>query len=412
MNARPKLLVVSTLVHPRSGSEPGIGYQWCRSLLRHFDVHLVSGRLCHDDLQGDPLRDQLTLHPTPLDPPRNETGWRFYMRYHAWCRHLPAFLNSVSHTINPIGLHHLNLGSFRVLPRYDRLGHPYTLGPIGGGEYAPLPILRRMEIPLAPKLIEALRRPINQTFTCLPALRAVVTHSRRALATSPESAAVLRRMGARDARITWPVALADRPSARSAAEARPHQRDTLRAGLRVVFGGRNAWWKGGTLAAQLVLKMRQAGIPATLDVYGEGSVSRRMQTMFIAAGMPDGIRLKGFRPYAEMLQALEQAHVFVLPSLHDSSGFALPEAYQHGLPAFTLGLGGHRTASCPAAGVNGCESGLDDWYRRCIDTARQWQNDPASWLSASTAARHHYETHLNESALDRTIDTHLVSAYL
>lgn len=397
-------------IHPHAGSELGIGYQWCRSLARHFEVHLVTGSRTLERLRGDSLLDRLVLHPTPMESP-DGLGWRFYAGYHAWCRHLPAVLRDLAATVRPVGLHHLNLGSFRMLPRYDRVGLPYTLGPIGGGEHAPGTVLDAAELPFAVRLTERWRDPINRAFVAMPALRSVVGNCRRALATSAETAAILQSMGARDIRVVWPVALADRDAARTAAAERPRQASTLTGPLRCVFGGRNVWWKGGTVAARLVLRMRAAGIPAELDVFSDGAVVTRMKSMFGAAGQAQALRVHGFSHYDTMLEALTRAHVFVLPSFHDSSGYALPEAFQCGLPAFTLGLGGHRTSACADAGVHDVTAGLDSWYAQCVDAARAWRADPAVWLACSRAARRHYELHLGEAALDETVTRSLEDVY-
>ena len=83
-----------------------------------------------------------------------------------------------------------------MFPDYFRLGIPYTLGPLGGGETAPLRLLRDAGLPPAELAREWLRPALNYASLMNPQVRRVLRQARMALATTRETERLLQWAGA------------------------------------------------------------------------------------------------------------------------------------------------------------------------------------------------------------------------
>src|SRR5208282_3394490 len=108
--------------------------------------------------------------PVPLVPP---SKFGFYQHYHRWCQLLIPKCLEVINKIQPVGVYHSMMGSFRMFPDYSRLPVPYALCPLGGGEFAPLHLLRDAALPATELVKESLRPAINHTCLLQPQVRRV-----------------------------------------------------------------------------------------------------------------------------------------------------------------------------------------------------------------------------------------------
>lgn len=384
-DGRPALLLAAVDMGKHRGSEPGRAWAWACALARRFELHVVTAPEIVTRCRGEPEAAAWTWHATRAAHPVT-MGLRYYRDYARWCAEVPEVVRRVAAEVRPVALHHVTLGSFRVLPRYDRSGVPYSLGPLAGGEVTPRELLRGARLPWGPYVSEWCRPWLNAAAAAMPGLRAVVRGSRLALATSAESERVLRRMGAARTAVVFPDRLP--------ADVRPdwagdeHGRaEELRRRVRLVWSGRAVWWKAGQVAIELLRRLVAAGVDAELRMFSFGHALPAWRRQIAAAGLGERCRVGGFVERAELLRELGTAHGFVYPTLHDSSCPALLEAYAMGLPSLTVGLGGPAVVATPATGFNGRPRDLDTWLDEAVAVVRGWQAEPARWRAASAAAR-------------------------
>jgi len=393
---RPRLIVTSEGPLPGAGSEPGKGFAWAKALSRFYEVHLIccsrSASICQQSGQCD----DWVFHPLDTRA-RPAPGLWFYWSYHQWCRDLIPKCMEVIRTVHPVGLHHATLGSFRMLPDYVRLRIPYTLGPLGGGETAPLRLLRDAGLPPAEFARECLRPALNYASLMNPQARRVLRQARIVLATTQETERLLRWAGAKATAVVFPDAIDLSQAPIAPLAARERQREGLRQDFRCVWSARFLWWKGGQLAIRFAHRLRQAGCNASLDIYSDGKGIEGLKQMARDLGLETLVRFHGLVPRAELLQAHLRAHLFVYPTLHDSSSSAIPEAYSTGLPSFTLGLGGMRTATDPLAGLNQTPDSIGAWLEQGTRLVQGWMANPDPWLAACAAARNKSSSFLPDS---------------
>jgi glycosyltransferase involved in cell wall biosynthesis len=389
---RPKLLLVTSAIGA-GGSEAGKGFAMARALMVDFEIHLCCAPECVEWCAGLSEARQWKFH---VVGPRlhGNTGWRFYRVYREWCRAVETTVPGICREHGITRLHHVTLGSFRFFPKYDRTGVEYSIGPLGGGEQPPLRLALGAGLPIRALIEEGARWFLNRTIVLRPGIRRVLEHSIVTYATTRETEDLLKSAGAQRTRIVFPdvAPLESQGQQDEVRRLRADQAAAIATEFRGVFSGRALWWKGGQLAIRWVERLRRRGVNATLDLYTHGEAVAGWQRLAAQLGVGDACRFRGFVPREELLAAYRNAHVFVYPTLHDSSSSAIPEAYSTGLPSFTLGLGGMQTASHPGAGVNHPPASIDNYLDRCVDTAISWQKNPAEWLAASECALAHTAT--------------------
>ena len=404
---RPPLLFVAVDMGRHFGSEPGKSWAWACALARHYRLHVVTAPAVAERCRPEPLAADWSWHTTRASHPTS-SGLTYYREYARWCRDATELIRRVVPQIRPVGLHHITLGSFRMLPRYDLCGLPYTLGPLGGGEATPWAFLSTARLPPGPWLSELVRPWLNRAAAIVPALRAVMRGSRLALGTTPETEQVLRRMGAKNTGVAFPDCLHADVDGRQA-ESLAQRAATLKQRVRLVWSGRAVWWKGGQLAVELLRRLVAAGIDAELTIFSHGHALPAWRRQMEANGLAARCRVNGFVARSDLLAELGRSHVFVFPTLHDSANSALLEAYAMGLPSLTVGLGGPAVIATEQTGYNVRARNLNTWLDGAAARVRAWQQEPSAWLAASEAARARAE-HFRPAHIDACVDRWLPRA--
>lgn len=291
--------------------------------------------------------------------------------------------------IGPVGLHHTILGSFRMIPRYEKLGIPYTVGPLGGGEYIPAHLLDSLGFPFTVWLEERFRPVINHACVGNPLVKPTLQGAAAVLATTDQTADLLSRVPCRNVATVFPDVFDSLPEAQGIIEKRRIQATAGLSPIRLLFSGRALWWKGGHVALRLAKALSNRGVPYELRLITGGQARSAWEKIASDLGIADNVIWQNLVSREELLAMQLQAHAFLYPSLHDSSSSAIPEAYSRGLPSLTLGIGGVGCASSPLAGLNRCYSTLETWLEAATDKIVDWQKNPDSWLADSMAALEH-----------------------
>jgi len=381
---RKRLIVVSMAFNRHLGSEPGKGYHWTTALSRIYDVHLIHAPEARFDFEDANLS---AVHRWPTE--KGVSSWQGlggYVEYYRWCGAVFKKCQMLLKQFPIAGLHHVTIGSFRLLPRYDRLGIPYSLGPLGGGEYTPKEILPDCGLPFKERLTERIRPIINRACVLQPGISSVLKSAKRVIATTEETAELLRIGGAGDVIVRFPDVF--EPTARldDIVLRRSGQCAEISREMRIVWSGRGLWWKGGQIAIEFVRRLKAVGLPAHLHIYSNGPCIPIIRQKVSDASLDSNVTFHAPVPREELLQIYLDSHLFVYPTLHDSSSSAIPEAYGTGLPSMTLGIGGVEVASSQNAGLNKRFPVLEDWFGAGVAMIRSWQENPQLWLEASRSA--------------------------
>ena len=359
---RRRVLLVAFACGPGRGSEPGQGWQFAHRLAAHHDVTA----LVYSGFRPA-IERELAEHPVPglrvvyvrlpFEAARHwrdgvdRSGAREQVHYHAW--NLVAGRRAQRlHTDAPFDLvHHASFMRYWSPSAGATLGDvPFLWGPVGGGETAP-----RSFYPVfsaAGRRAAWLRDRVRSLSHRLPSVRRTARSATVALATTEESAARMRQLGARDVRVAAAsVALPQDEIARLGALPAPATGEAL----RFTAAGRLLHWKGYGLALDAFARARAASpselATATFSILGQGPEHDALAARAEALGLADRVRLLGHLPRATCLAVYGETDVFVHPSLHDSGGYATLEAMAARRPVVCLDLGGPGLQVTPETGV-------------------------------------------------------------
>jgi glycosyltransferase involved in cell wall biosynthesis len=330
---------------PNRGSEEGVGWNWAVETARlghqvialtqtelrtEIEAEVASGRLPPtlrfeffmppwlDRLQREGVAlglEQLTWHLVHL-------LWQI-LAYRHVRQHLAGWQIDL--------IHHVTFGGIRHPTLMGRLPAPLVLGPLGGGERAPLALRRGFSwrgwlIDLARDLHTWLIRfdPITRA-ACADAVAIYVktAQSRGALpARHRDKIDVRLEIGSR--------AVADLPRL----ERSPGQP------LRLLFAGRFLYWKGMHLGFEGLSMLLDRGIAARLTMLGQGPEEAAWRALAAELEVVHAIDWLGWVAHDQLGELYCRHDALLFPSLHDSSGNVVLEALNHGLPVVCLDLGG------------------------------------------------------------------------
>ncbi|MEN9975475.1 MAG: hypothetical protein RLZZ282_1481, partial [Verrucomicrobiota bacterium] len=330
----------------------------------------------------------------PHDVPLPKTGgWRFYVsHYFPYCR---AVIPLCRDLIEQHGFRRVfqpTMGTFRMIPQFEKLGIEYYLGPLGGGEFIPRHLLVDAGMPAGQMLMERARPWLNRACVRNPFIQRTLSRATAVLATTEETRALLMGAGVKRCQLAFPDVVDPAGFPNDALETRSRQCAEMAVTFRLIFSARGRWWKGGQLAIRFVGYCRARGTDVRLTVVADGPVAEAWKRHACQLQLADAVDFSPLMPRNELFEQFLQSHAFIYPTMHDSSSSALPEAYGCALPSLTLGLGGIKAAASDDAGVNTEPCSIEQWMEQCHDQLTRWQQNPQEWLAASGAALTHSQT--------------------
>ena len=334
MNAM-KVLLSAYACEPNKGGEPGIGWHWGQEVARlGHDVWVLTRANNRDTTERASLAVP-NLHFVYYDPPHwcaavKKCGPFLQWYYAVW--QLGAYRKALElHQSEQFDIvHHVTIGVFRHPSFMGRLGIPFIVGPVGGGERTPLRL--RMDYGISGYLLDTVRDVANVVAKCNPWLRETCGAASLILVKTPHTGVALPSRYHHKVRHLIEIGspgVADFPPPAP-----------LARGVRFLYVGRFLFWKGMQYGLRAFARLLRDVPDARLTMVGAGRDDRRWRRLSRALGISPAVEWSGWIRHAE-LGALYGSHdVFLFPSLHDSSGSVVLEAMSYGLPVVCFDLGG------------------------------------------------------------------------
>lgn len=327
-----KVLLSAFACAPRAGSEEGAAWNWAQALAgAGHDVTVLTQSLARDAIEdartavGGRLRfEYVVARPSPVAP------FGYYGKYLAW--QWAAYRAARGRRRNGFDVvHHVSLGSVHGGSHLWRLGVPFVFGPVGGGHEVPTALRSELR---GGRAYNALRGLALRSIRFNPLAVATVRHAAVVLATNSDTLALVRAMGAGDARLFLdsgvPEALLERSSTPAAAPQ-----------LRVLWVGRLMPHKGLRLALSALDRARQR-IPVRLVIAGDGPLRDDMVRWITELRLHGHVEWKGLVPLADLYRLYEGSDALLFTSLRDSFGGQLLEGMALGVPLVVLDHQGAR----------------------------------------------------------------------
>lgn len=337
-----KLLVSAYACEPGKGSEPGVGWRWAMetAALGHEVWVLTRANNQGNIDKALSMHGKLrNLHFCYYDLPawasfwkRNGRGVHLYYLLWQWGAFKLARKLHKEHQFHAV--HHITFGVTRHPSFMGRLGIPFILGPLGGGERAPLEL--RKYCSFSGRVKDRLRDFANWCARHDPTVRQMLQRASLILLKTPESMQWLPAQYRDNAQCMLEIGVDQIPPK----IIQPGDLPKKRHALHVLYVGRFLYWKGMDLGLRAVAELRKRGVQVRLTMIGQGPEKERWQALTAQLKLTDCVTWMPWIKQQDLLHAYHTFDALLFPSLHDSSGNVILEAMACGLPVVAFNLGG------------------------------------------------------------------------
>ncbi len=333
-----KILMSAYSCEPGKGSERAVGWNLAQAVAKHHEVWVLT----RPDEGKETIEAELKRNPNPnlhfayFTLPIWGGGWKWglgsmQLHYYLWQIQAYFVARRLHRQIGFDIAHHVTFVKYSRPSFLSLLPIPFVWGPVGGGEFAPKAFWK--DFSLKNKIHETVRSLASMVFesdpfACLTARRSVL-----AKATTEDTAARVRKMGAKNVQIEPAIGLLQEEIARLSQHDIPNK-----SSLRFISIGRLLHWKGFHLGLRAFAQANLSS--AEYWIIGNGPEKQRLESLAEELNISSQVKFWNNLPREETLDKLGECTALVHPSLHDSGAFVCLEAMAAGRPVLCLDLGG------------------------------------------------------------------------
>lgn len=331
-----KVLLSAYACEPDKGSEQEVG--WQRALhMRAFadEVWVITRSNNRELIETNALSHDPGLHFIYYDLPKwalrmKKQRWFLYAYFALWQwgAYRAAARNHREKHFDIV--YHVTFASIRFGCFMGLLGIPLIIGPIAGGERAPIRLRRSM--PIWGQISESVRDIgiLYQRYSPLTCM--AYAAAKHIFVTTEDSMRLV------------PSKFHGKTSVHLAigtdGHAVPSEKRVGPNNSRFVFAGRLLHLKGIHLGVRALAEARRAAPAITLTLFGTGPAERWLRNLANECGVADAVEFAGNIPRRQLMDSLPGYRALVFPSLHDTGGLAVLEALSRGVPVVCFDLGG------------------------------------------------------------------------
>jgi glycosyltransferase involved in cell wall biosynthesis len=374
---RLRVLMSAYTCTPGLPSEPGVGWHNIVQAARFHNVTVVTS-------EGNRASIEAELSERPI--PNVEwhyvslPGWlSWYLtgdkggRVHYYLYQIAAYqVAKRLHARMPFDIiHHVNYVSYWTPVFLSRLDAPFIWGPVGGAESIPRGFYKTLN--LRSIAFERLRDSVRWIAHHLdPFVRETARNAAFSLATTEESAAKMRALGADPVDVLPAICMSDddldqllKLPARSP---RKH--------IQFISIGRLLGWKGYHLSLHAFARFHRDYPRSRYVIVGRGPQMEALQHLAVRLNIMQAVIFTGFIPHADVMKRLAESDVLVHPSLHDSGGVTCLEAMAAGRPVLCLNTGGPAVLVNERTGIVASVNSPEDAIRELAAGMHQFADSP------------------------------------
>lgn len=386
MKRRLRVLLSAYACEPHRGSEPGVGWNQVRQAARFHEVWVLTRANNRRAIESELARlPQPHIHWHYYDLPGWLRCWKrgargIHAYYYLWQLGAYRRMRRLQRRVRFDLVHHVTFVNYWTPSLLAFLPVPLLWGPVGGGESAPRAL--RATFSWRGRLFELSRDVARRIGELDPLVRLTARRARLALATTPETASRLQRLGCASVRVLGVTALEQRDLDSLAAPA-----PGASGRLRLLSVGTLSHLKGYHLSLEAFARMKDGFPGASYWLVGGGPERKRLARLAGRLGLGQSVRFLGSLPREQVLRLLSGADLFVHPSLHDSGCWACLEAMAAGRPVLCFDLGGPAVHVSPECGIRLPAAGRAQAVRELAGAMRRLGADPQLRAAMGQAGR-------------------------
>ena len=218
-------------------------------------------------------------------------------------------------------IHHVTMNDYRIPSElYKSKKSKVIWGPMGGAQVTP----KSLKIYEKNRFTAAFRELINKSCSWNPFYKKALRSYYKIYCINNETQKQVSNIVGKDVPLMPELALRD--DYRNLPILEKHN-DVL----EIVFVGRLIGKKGISFLVE-ALSLMPVGLDWELLIFGDGNDRTLIEKQIADSGIGKNVKLMGNRPLNQISEAYQQADVFVLPSLRETSGNVLLEAMAYSVP--------------------------------------------------------------------------------
>ena len=323
-------LISAYSVNPYKGSEDSIGWNWVLQYEKNYKegdrIILLTKKFNEKDTRRG-LKEFNIQHvelvivdvPNALNWFREKNSAFHHMYYILW-QHW-AWLWVKHSGIRFDVIHHVTMNDYRIPSElYKAKGAKVIWGPMGGAQVTPKPL----KVYEKNQLVASFREFVNKSCSWNPFYKKALRSYYKIYCINNETQKQISRIVGKDVPLMPELALRDE-----------YKNLPIRKGkndiLKIVFVGRLIGKKGIAFLVD-ALSLMPTDMDWELLIFGDGDDRALIEKQIADSGIGKKVKLMGNRPLNQIAEAYQQADVFVLPSLRETSGNVLLEAMAYAVP--------------------------------------------------------------------------------
>ena len=323
-------LISAYSVNPYKGSECSIGWNWVLQYEKNYKegdrIILLTKKFNEKDTRRG-LKEFNIQHvelvivdvPNALNWFREKHSAFHHMYYILW-QHW-AWLWVKHSRIRFDVIHHVTMNDYRIPSElYKAKGAKVIWGPMGGAQVTPRPL----KVYEKNQLVASFREFVNKSCSWNPFYKKALRSYYKIYCINNETQKQISRIVGKDVPLMPELALRDE-----------YKNLPIRKGkndiLKIVFVGRLIGKKGIAFLVD-ALSLMPTDMDWELLIFGDGDDRALIEKQISDSGIGKNVKLMGNRPLNQIAEAYQQADVFVLPSLRETSGNVLLEAMAYAVP--------------------------------------------------------------------------------
>lgn len=323
-------LISAYSVNPYKGSEDSIGWNWVLQYEKNYKegdrIILLTKKFNEKDTRRG-LKEFNIQHvelvivdvPNALNWFREKHSAFHHMYYILW-QHW-AWLWVKHSGIRFDVIHHVTMNDYRIPSElYKAKGAKVIWGPMGGAQVTPRPL----KVYEKNQLVASFREFVNKSCSWNPFYKKALRSYYKIYCINNETQKQISRIVGKDVPLMPELALRDEC-----------KNLPIRKGnndiLKIVFVGRLIGKKGIAFLVD-ALSLMPTDMNWELLIFGDGDDRALIEKQIADSGIGKNVKLMGNRPLNQIAEAYQQADVFVLPSLRETSGNVLLEAMAYAVP--------------------------------------------------------------------------------
>jgi glycosyltransferase involved in cell wall biosynthesis len=301
--------------------------------------------------------------------------------------------------------YHSTIATWRIPSPLAGLGLPWIWGPIGGGVDFPrrfLPILS----PTA-RAFELLRISANAIGKMSHSLKKCARDASIIFVNTPETRQVIRRLGANESLIKdlSQTFLSDN---RLLALYPKNKKWAVQGEeINIVAGGTLEGLKGVSLALQALARCKAKGLKFRYRYLGQGSEMDHLRRLADKLGIGDVVQFGEWLQGADFIHALQQAHLYLLPSLREGVPVTLVEAMAAGCVPIVANCGGPALVVDDASGIRVMVSNPQKMITSLTEAVMDLSSDPEKLAIMSREGIRRINEHFSKGKYLSSLNTAL-----